>query len=528
MAEPLARAASIRLLEDAAQLLRQAGPGTCICPLIGSVPLSLALLAAWNTLTNTRSTDPEWALQAALLAVLLVWMNCWRAVYAGRLRHQLAGTDGPRWTAARIFRLAAVQAFFGPARLVAVPLAALVMFPCAAVVAFFRSLAVASGSEDAEPRLMLARARRAAAFQPGQGWTTLPLLLFLYLVLAVNLAIVLGLLPQMARILTGYESAFSRSGVYFVQNPIFVLLVAAVSWMAFDPFIQAVYCVRYFQAESLGTGEDVRSGLRRIRAAALLLLLCLAPLVRADVPPPELERAIRQSMQAPEYDWRLPPATVAANTPWIVKMTDRVAGALQKVMRAIGDAMGKFLAWLNDKLRLSGATPGGGAPPGAALNWLVAFLIAAVVAGGAVVAWRMRRAPAQREKTPAAAVVRLDAAELSPDRLPEEQWIEMAERCLAEQNFRFALRAYYLASLAWLGRQELLAIHAGKTNREYEAELRRRARVPEASRLFGANMLAFERAWYGLHEVAAEDAAQFRERVQAIKAALAPATGAAA
>ena len=520
MAEPLARAGSIRLLEDAVQLLRRATPATWICPFIGSVPLALGLLAAWNTLTNTRATDPEWARDAAVLALLLVWMNCWRSVYAVRLRQQLSGEPHRPWTFARVLRLAAVQACCGPTRLLAVPIATLVMFPCAATVAFYRNMAVLAGDEELTPRKMMGRARHLAGFQKAQGWTILPLLLFLYLILTLNLAIVIGLLPQLVRIISGYESAFSRSGVYFISNPIFWFLVLAVSWMTFDPFIQAVYCVRYFQAESAETGEDLRSGLRRLRSvAALLVLACVA---RADVAPADLERAIQQSMQAPEYDWRLPPSTVAANTPWIVKITDRIAIALQKVIRALANAVDRFLKWLNEKLSLSGPSSTGGALPGLGLNWLVAFLILLVAAGGGVVAWRMRHSKTPAEKAAEVVAVKLDAPELSPDRLPEESWLQMAEQCLAEQNFRFALRAFYLASLVWLGRKELLTIHPGKTNREYETELRRRTRAwPEARQLFGANVVAFERAWYGWHDVSADDTAQFRDRIQALKAVLA-------
>ena len=91
-----------------------------------------------------------------------------------------------------------------------------------------------------------------------------------------------------------------------------------------------------------------------------------------------------------------------------------------------------------------------------------------------------------------------------------------------EENFRLALRAYYLADLAWLGRNRFLTIHAGKTNREYELELRRKARqFAEARQLFGQNVTAFERAWYGQHAVSAEDAAEFRQRIESIKRALA-------
>ena len=113
--------------------------------------------------------------------------------------------------------------------------------------------------------------------------------------------------------------------------------------------------------------------------------------------------------------------------------------------------------------------------------------------------------------------------------LPEESWLELATRALQEENFRFALRAYYLANLAFLGRRQFLTIHPGKTNREYELELRRKARAfAEARGLFAANIAAFERAWYGLHDVSAEDAAQFQQRIERIKSALTAPQGAVA
>jgi hypothetical protein len=139
----------------------------------------------------------------------------------------------------------------------------------------------------------------------------------------------------------------------------------------------------------------------------------------------------------------------------------------------------------------------------------------------------MRRAKSAdslaEEPTPS---IRLDADDLTADRLPEERWLELAERALTEQNLRLALRAFYLASLAWLGRSELISIHPGKTNREYEVELRRRLRtLPEARALFGANVAAFERAWYGLHDVAIDDIGEFRSRSDQMKSLLPAARG---
>jgi hypothetical protein len=75
--------------------------------------------------------------------------------------------------------------------------------------------------------------------------------------------------------------------------------------------------------------------------------------------------------------------------------------------------------------------------------------------------------------------------------------------------------------LAWLGRREIIAIHPGKTNREYEAELRRRTRaIPGIRELFARNLVAFERSWYGMHELSPEDVAGFRRTFDEMKTAL--------
>ena len=134
------------------------------------------------------------------------------------------------------------------------------------------------------------------------------------------------------------------------------------------------------------------------------------------------------------------------------------------------------------------------------MNWAIGLLTAAAGLAAAWVIWRMRRARRSKPKAAPGVVsaIRLDAEDLAADRLPEEEWLAMADRCLAEGNPRMALRAFFLANLAWLGRLEFLSPYPGKTNREFELELRRRARpFPEARELFSGNVAGFERAWYG-------------------------------
>ena len=527
MAAPLGRSETVQLLEDAVNLVRQLRPGTLVYHWIGSVPFSAGLLFAWSSLSNPRTTDAAWAGESLLLALGLLWMNGWRAIYAGKLWAHLSGVPDRPWTAPRAFQLVGIQSLFGATKLLVLPLTILTLFPWARTVAFYRNLAVLAGREDATPRETARRAHRLATFRPGQNWSALALLVFLQGILIANLIVLLAISPQIVRILTGYESAYSRSGIYFVMNPVFGLLVLSVSWILFDPFAQAVYCVRCFEAESSETGEDLRCGLRRIRSvapatAALAILIAAAPLGQADITPADLERSVHQAMRAPEYDWRFP-KSVDSHTPWVSSVLDHLFASVRHAADAVRDALARFVRWLFDRLFPSRTASQHG-PPGARLDWTVAGLITLVVIVGALFAWqrsRWRLSQTDAAEPKSVDPVRLDAPDLTPDLLSEDRWMELAERCLAEENYRLALRAFYLAGLAWLGHRQFLSIHPAKTNYDYQNELNRRAReLPAARTLFASNVACFERTWYGRYTVSPEDAVKFRQNTEELKAEL--------
>ena len=532
MAESLTREGPIDVLESAVGVLRQAGLSTLVLHWAGSVPFALALLVFWKQAGNPRLSDAQCALDALGLAVALIWMNSWRAVFAGCVRRQLNGDLERSRTRGELFRLIVVESLACGTKLVVLPFSALIVFPLPLVIAFYRNLAALADRQEMDPRATFARARQLARVQPEGSWLTIPLLLFLGLVVCLNMVALVGAAPQLIRILTGYESTYSRSGFYFLSNPMFAMLVFCSTWILFDPFAQTVYCLRCYQAEARETGEDVRAGVRRLREAAVLALLALTALAlpcRADVPPAALEKAAQTAARAAEYDWRLPPPPAPLrDTPWIVSVTDRILASIKSFTDAIGHLLERFFSWLSDKLG-GGPEQQGGALPVRGMHWTIYALIALVALAGAVVAIRMARArrakAADNAAGEAVTAIRLDAEDLTADRLPEEEWLALAERALAEQNPRLALRAFYLASLAWMGRSEYISIHAGKTNREYELELKRRLRTfPEARALFGANVMAFERAWYGLHDVAVDDIGEFRSRMGQMKSML-PARG---
>ena len=533
MARPLTGAPVFPLMEEAVHLLRRAPLSTLVCHLLGTAPFALGLLLFWNDVNNAHTADSTVARECMVLALLLVWMNCWRAVFAGRLRRQLTASADTPWTWRRAWNLFAGQAFLGATKLVVLPLAVLTIFGWAWTVAFYRSATALADRQDLDPLQLMVRARHLAGLDRRQGWLVLPITGFLHLLFTFNLALALAMLPQLIRMLTGYESQFSRGGPYFIFTPLFLWAALAISWMLFDPFTQAVYCLRSFQGESITTGEDVRAGLRILLAAIAILLVLLPFHSFAAVPRHDLEQSVRQTMQSSEYDWRLPVAApnVPRQAPWLVRVTDRLIEGLKSIFRAIGRAIQAVFDWLRKMFRVT-TGPHTGALPTKAVPWTLYLLTAVVICLIAWIAWRrnwFRRARPKKAAAPALEAIRLDADDLTADRLPEESWLELAARSLQEENFRFALRAYYLANLAWLGRSQFLTIHAGKTNREYELELRRKARAfAEARSLFAANVAAFEQAWYGLHAVSAGDAAQFYQRSDRMKTVLRAPQGAVA
>src|SRR2546427_2450461 len=136
MASAVTRAGALDLLEDAVHALRQAPLATLLCHWTGSIPFALALALFWVDITRHDATDTRSIIDAFALALVLVWMNCWRAVFAGRLRRQLSGTVDPPWSRRRLWRLVTAQAFLGGTKLAVLPLATAALFPLVGTVAF--------------------------------------------------------------------------------------------------------------------------------------------------------------------------------------------------------------------------------------------------------------------------------------------------------------------------------------------------------------------------------------------------------
>jgi Domain of unknown function (DUF4129) len=157
------------------------------------------------------------------------------------------------------------------------------------------------------------------------------------------------------------------------------------------------------------------------------------------------------------------------------------------------------------------------------LHLLLYGLAAAVIAALLIFLLRLwqqgRRAPAVTATVPIQPVPDLADENVRADQLPEDGWTRLARELLERGEFRLAMRAFYLASLAHLAQRNLISIARFKSNRDYEQELNRRAHsLPGLPAIFGDNISLFERTWYGTHEASGELVRQFADRVEQLKA----------
>jgi hypothetical protein len=535
-------------LDEAFAQLRALPASALVWCVVGPVPMVLGLLFFWSDLTRGGQTALSASVWAMLLAGGYAWLKMSQAFFARAVWARLLPEGGlPVLTVGEWFRrtgaLLAVAAVSVPVQ----ALAGLTVLPFAWVFGFFHHATALAYTHDLGPRPLRALARTSVRLTHhellAQHLSLLILVVLGVLVWASVFALGL-LLPYLLKILAGVESEFTRSPLAVGLSSLYFCVTLSVSWMILSPYFRVVYVLRAFHAMSRHTGDDVLGRLQaaRARAAGVLALwvvmavlgggaaaeeeapagasgippVAVAPVHEAD--PAELSQAIRATLSERDYQWRLPGE--AEGTPEASKtgLLASLKGALTSVRDALRE-LDRLLTEVGRTVRrLLGAKPQGSPSEGAgrsaldgnALRGILYAVAGLVVIGGLVLmlrAWRRRQRPVVTTMAgaPMAAPVDLTDEATLASALPEDEWLRMARAQSEGGDLRLAVRAVFLATLAALGEQRLIDIARSKSNRDYAVELRLRAAVRrEVPEVFGRSVSVFERAWYGLHEVAPE------------------------
>jgi hypothetical protein len=315
--------------------------------------------------------------------------------------------------------------------------------------------------------------------------------------------------------------------------------MAGLTYLSVDPILKTIYTLRCFYGESLRSGEDLKAALKQSGLSSHFALLVIsialacaparghaapAPAVLQPGPavsPAELDRQIDRVIHERKYTWRMPrdrAASTDSEQGIITRFLERVIGLIRRGIRAVLDWIADIFRRLFRPRQESGS----------ALDWvssslLLYALLAAVLSALGVYLFRIwgRRHRPGAALAPQAIQLEPDIADENVDanRLPEDGWARLGRELLDKGDFRLAMRAFYLASLAHLARRNLIGIARFKSNRDYESELRRRGHaLSNLLPLFGENLATFERIWYGMHEVNRELVQQFAENLERMRA----------
>jgi len=533
--------APLEWIESAVQLLRTAPPGALLCYYIGSVPCLLGLLYFWTDMSRGAFAAGHLVESSLSVAALYIWMKCWQTVFLSKLRAQLLLEPEAPWTGGRIVRMAVVQAALQPIGLFLRLLAAQVLIPYIWMYTLFLGIAILGDGTEPGLGATVRAAWREATLWWRQTHLALLCLFGFALFILFNVIVVCALLPFAARTLLGIESPFTRN-VWVMFNSTFFAATLAVTYLCFDPLRKAVFLVRHFHGVSLQSGEDLRVGLKalrrpsRVAAAALILFATLGagpllpvraaePPPPAHVEPPQLDDALNRVLERREYAWRLPREAEAEteHKGWVATFFEKLGRTIMSWVRKAQKLAEKFGDWLHrlffpDKSDSPEASSG--LDWGTMARWVLVILALTVCVALGVLLWRSRKNIRGVGVSPAVATLPdLNQESVTADQLPEDGWLQLARDLMDGGELRLALRAFYLATLAHLGSRELIRLARHKSNHDYDRELQRRARG-KAGLLdaFDENLLTFERAWYGEHDVTPDTLDGFSQNLERIRA----------
>lgn len=535
------------LIEEAVHLLRTAPAATLAVYYAGAIPFVLGLLFFWADMSRSPFAGQHLADASLGTGVLFLWMKFWQAVFARRVRAHIAVEPPPQLSFRRAMKIFVTQTILQPPGLFLIPLALVPVIPFFWVFAFFQNATVLADGADGGALKLFKKSCRQASLWPLQNFLGLAVLLAFSFFVFLNLAVTCLMLPGLLKMLFGVETVFTKSPLAMLNTTFFAGMFG-LTYLCVDPILKTIYALRCFYGESLNSGEDLKAELKsfaitpaKLAASALILAVILSaapatadspaasvtPPAAQNISPPDLDRAINQTIHEQKYTWRMPRDTVVesdANEGVIMKFMDKVGAMLRKWRHAVWDWLEGLLRklfrhWLHEPAQ----TDSGGYGWIMAVEILLYALVAAVLAALAIFLYRVWRGRRKSAVTVAEAVLPVpDVADenVRADQLPEDGWTKLARELLERGEFRLAMRAFYLASLSHLAARNLISIARFKSNRDYERELHRRAHaLPGLLPVFGDNIFAFERVWYGMHEVNRELVGQFAANVEKMKAA---------
>ena len=256
------RKSAIRILEESIHLLRLSPISLIPSYYIGSMPFVLGLLYFWGDMSRSAFAEEYCAVSALGLAFLFVWMKCWHAVFTIKVREQILATQPSPWSVGRIFNLAATQAFVHASSFFILPAALIMAIPFACCFAFYQNVSAQAFFEEDDIKTMCKKSWRLANLWIKQNHILILVFLAFALIVFLNLAVAIFILPHILKKIFGFETIFTLSGINFF-NSTFLVATIGMTYLCIDPIVKTAYVLRCFYGAALATGEDIRIELNK-------------------------------------------------------------------------------------------------------------------------------------------------------------------------------------------------------------------------------------------------------------------------
>ena len=251
------RKSAIRILEESIHLLRISPAALLSSYYIGSMPFVLGLLYFWGDMSRSAFAREYCAVSAFGLAFLFVWMKCWHAVFAVKVREQILDAQASSWSFGRILNLAATQAFIHSSSFLILPVALIMAIPFAWCFSFYQNVSAQAFFEEDDVKTVCKKSWHMANLWPKQNHILILVFMVFALIVFLNLATAIFILPHILKKFFGFETIFTLSGINLF-NSTFLIVTIGITYLCMDPIVKTAYVLRCFYGEALTTGEDIR------------------------------------------------------------------------------------------------------------------------------------------------------------------------------------------------------------------------------------------------------------------------------
>ncbi len=545
------RKSTIRILEESIHLLRLSPAGLLFSYYIGSMPFVLGFLYFWGDMSRSAFAEEYCAVSALGLAFLFVWMKCWHAVFAVKMREQILDSQAGSWSFGRIVNLAATQSFIHSSSFFILPIALIMAIPFAWCFAFYQNVTVQALFQENDIKTVCKKSWRYANQWPKQNHVLILVFLAFAFILFLNLATAIFILPHILKKLFGFETIFTLSGINFF-NSTFLITTIGITYLCMDPIVKTAYVLRCFYGAAMTTGEDIRIELNKFMIPGKTLITILAfilfatsfnssaaqmsqppylndPPALISISPGELNRSIEEVMSRREFSWRMPRERL--------KEKDKdYSGPFSVVFKWLGDLLGKgfkavkglikkFVDWI---VKLFPEREPG--TDSSNQDWIYStrlFLVILLAVLGLILGFLFFRIFKKRHPLIVESVIEpvvpapdLEDEGVRADDLPANRWLKLAGEFAAKGSLRLAMRSFYLGTLSHLAEKEMITIEIFKSNLDYKTELKRRAyEKKEILAAFSQIVSFFDRVWYGMYHITESDLDSFaatQERIMAL------------